>query len=134
MVRNAKLQFDRRGGFVRIFPAADTWAKYSQYLGRKNAIKILRNLFFFFFCLCNIDPTTGVPIIGPVSSSYSVSTPHNYNQILFTQLFPHVPLSTTNKYERGSSHQRFCSLDRKRDGSLDSNTIRKYLQENNYNF
>lgn len=102
MVRNAKAQFERRGGFVRIFPAADSWAKYSQYL----------------------DPTNGIPTIGPVSSSYSVSTPHNYNQVLFTQLFPHVPITPPNKYERGTTNQRFCSLDRRRDASLDNTATR----------
>ncbi|KAG5889397.1 hypothetical protein JTB14_018271 [Gonioctena quinquepunctata] len=34
IVRNSTAQFKRRGGFVRIFPAADSWAKYSQYLGQ----------------------------------------------------------------------------------------------------
>ncbi|CAG9765622.1 unnamed protein product [Ceutorhynchus assimilis] len=32
VIRNAQAQFKRRGGFVRIFPAADSWAKYAQYL------------------------------------------------------------------------------------------------------
>lgn len=33
VLRMAKGQFERRGGFVRIFPAIDSWSKYSQYLG-----------------------------------------------------------------------------------------------------
>jgi hypothetical protein len=33
VIKMAKAQFDRRGGFVRIFPAVDSWTKYSQYLG-----------------------------------------------------------------------------------------------------
>lgn len=40
IVRNAKAQFERRGGFVRIFPAADTWAKYSQYLGKNMKMNV----------------------------------------------------------------------------------------------
>lgn len=47
MVRNAKAQFERRGGFVRIFPAADTWAKYSQYLG-----KVLFKTYYLFYQIC----------------------------------------------------------------------------------
>lgn len=34
MVRCAKAQFERRGGFVRIFPTVESWSKYSQYLGK----------------------------------------------------------------------------------------------------
>lgn len=33
-VKMCKQQFERRGGFVRIFPTMDTWSKYSQYLGK----------------------------------------------------------------------------------------------------
>lgn len=33
LIRTIREQFDRRGGFVRIFPAADTWIRYSKYLG-----------------------------------------------------------------------------------------------------
>ena len=34
IIRMAKSQFERRGGFVRIFPTVDCWTKYSQYLGK----------------------------------------------------------------------------------------------------
>ena len=34
IIKNAHAQFERRGGFVRIFPAVDSWARYSQYLGK----------------------------------------------------------------------------------------------------
>lgn len=33
LVKIVNAQFERRGGFVRIFPTIDSWAKYSQYLG-----------------------------------------------------------------------------------------------------
>lgn len=33
LVRMAKSQFERRGGYVRIFPTADSWNKYAAYLG-----------------------------------------------------------------------------------------------------
>lgn len=41
LIKNVNAQFERRGGFVRIFPTIDSWAKYSQYLGdfkRKKAL------------------------------------------------------------------------------------------------
>lgn len=34
LMRIIRDQFDRKGGFVRIFPSADTWKKYSKYLGK----------------------------------------------------------------------------------------------------
>lgn len=33
MVRYARAQFERRGGFIRIFPSAESWKRYSAYLG-----------------------------------------------------------------------------------------------------
>lgn len=36
LMRVVRDQFDRKGGFVRIFPTADTWKKYSKYLGKCN--------------------------------------------------------------------------------------------------
>lgn len=35
MVRYARAQFERRGGFIRIFPSAESWKRYSAYLGRE---------------------------------------------------------------------------------------------------
>jgi tubulin polyglutamylase TTLL5 len=34
IVISAKAQFERRGGFVRIFPSPKSWELYSQYLGK----------------------------------------------------------------------------------------------------
>lgn len=34
IVASAKAQFERRGGFVRIFPSPKSWELYSQYLGK----------------------------------------------------------------------------------------------------
>jgi len=36
IVASAKAQFERRGGFVRIFPSPKSWELYSQYLGKYN--------------------------------------------------------------------------------------------------
>ncbi|KAJ8924380.1 hypothetical protein NQ315_007176 [Exocentrus adspersus] len=91
VIRNAVAQFERRGGFVRIFPAIDSWAKYSQYL----------------------DPATGIPISGTSSSSYSLNVPHNYNLLLYTHIFPEIPISTRGMEK--CPNKRFTSLERKRD-------------------
>lgn len=69
IIRNANSQFDRRGGFVRIFPTVDSWSKYSQYL----------------------DPITGIPSCGSTSGSrFNLNVNHNYNLTLFTALFPQM--------------------------------------------
>jgi tubulin polyglutamylase TTLL5 len=97
VIKMAKAQFDRRGGFVRIFPAVDSWTKYSQYL----------------------DPATGIPISGNNNSysSYNISGAHNYNLLLYTHLFPEVPINT-KAFDK--CNLKYSSLDRKRDLSLDS--------------
>ncbi|XP_074037435.1 tubulin tyrosine ligase-like 5 isoform X3 [Leptinotarsa decemlineata] len=97
IVRNATAQFKRRGGFVRIFPASDSWAKYSQYL----------------------DPTTGIPISGTASSSYCLNVPHNYNQLLYTCFFPSIP--ATPRHQTDKPRSRAKSSEAKREQtSLDS--------------
>ncbi|XP_066146909.1 tubulin polyglutamylase TTLL5 isoform X1 [Euwallacea fornicatus] len=102
IIKNAQAQFERRGGFVRIFPAVDSWSKYSQYL----------------------DPSTGIPMSGIVASSYNVSNAHNYNILLYTTLFPDMPVTVANRLnEKPLQRTKFTSLDRKRDSSLDSQII-----------
>ncbi|KAL1514075.1 hypothetical protein ABEB36_003396 [Hypothenemus hampei] len=97
IIKNAQAQFARRGGFVRIFPAVDSWAKYSQYL----------------------EPSTGIPISGMMSSSINVSTGHNYNLLLYTNFFPDMPVNINKNNERPPSKVKFTSLERKRDSSLE---------------
>lgn len=41
IVASAKAQFERRGGFVRIFPSPKSWELYSQYLGKHNIFLII---------------------------------------------------------------------------------------------
>lgn len=68
IVKAAKGQMERRGGFVRIFPAVDSMQKYGMFM----------------------DPVTGIPTAASTTcgtSSYLMIIPHNYNQMLFTQLF-----------------------------------------------
>ncbi|XP_077279774.1 tubulin tyrosine ligase-like 5 isoform X6 [Temnothorax americanus] len=68
IVASAKAQFERRGGFVRIFPSPKSWVLYSQYL----------------------DPITGAPMIsdplGPRRLPQHINT--NHNLMLHEQLFP----------------------------------------------
>lgn len=86
VIRNSTTQFQRRGGFVRIFPAADSWAKYSQYL----------------------DPTTGIPICGTPSSNYTLNFAHNFNQLLYNHFFPDVPPSPAKNVEKSSTNRLMC--------------------------
>ncbi|XP_065169169.1 tubulin polyglutamylase TTLL5 isoform X2 [Atheta coriaria] len=94
MVKNAKSQFLRRGGYVRIFPSVDSWAKYGQYL----------------------DAISGIPIAGSSTSiPFSFMGQHNNNQILYKSLYPDVII--TPSAQTGRLDKNFRS---KRDGSLDS--------------
>ncbi|XP_037913372.1 tubulin polyglutamylase TTLL5 isoform X4 [Hermetia illucens] len=68
IVRNAKAQNARRGGFVRIFPTADSMQRYGAFL----------------------DPITGIPVstIPPSGKgACAMILPHNYNQLLYNELF-----------------------------------------------
>jgi tubulin polyglutamylase TTLL5 len=109
VIKMAKAQFDRRGGFVRIFPAVDSWTKYSQYL----------------------DPATGIPISGNNNSysSYNISGAHNYNLLLYTHLFPEVPINT-KAFDK--CNLKYSSLDRKRDLSLDSHKGTTLARQDRY--
>ncbi|XP_055593933.1 tubulin polyglutamylase TTLL5 isoform X2 [Uranotaenia lowii] len=69
IVRFARAQYERRGGFVRIFPTSDSMARYASIL----------------------DPITGIPTSAATSAgsgTYLMVIPHNYNQMLHSQLFP----------------------------------------------
>lgn len=68
VVRNARTQYARRGGFVRIFPTGDSMQRYNMFL----------------------DSVTGIPIsIGNSAGTgpCAMILPHNFNQTLYTQLF-----------------------------------------------
>lgn len=105
IVKLSKQQFERRGGFVRIFPAVDTWSKYSQYL----------------------DPSTGIPISGTHSQSVYALTnsTHNFNLTLFTQLFPEIPI-LQKSIEKGPI--KYNSLDRKRGNDESINKTKNVTQ------
>ncbi|XP_037876384.1 tubulin polyglutamylase TTLL5 isoform X1 [Bombyx mori] len=68
LVRAVKAQYQRRGGFVRIFPSLNSWQKYSQYL----------------------DPVSGVPVCSTSlrgGGGYPVVS-HNYNLVLHAHALP----------------------------------------------
>ncbi|CAH1975002.1 unnamed protein product [Acanthoscelides obtectus] len=75
IVKMATSQFKRRGGFIRIFPAVDSWSRYSQYL----------------------DTQTGIPTSGGSSSNYINNNTRNYNLLLFRYLFPEDYSSACDK-------------------------------------
>ncbi|XP_049776569.1 tubulin polyglutamylase TTLL5 isoform X1 [Schistocerca cancellata] len=71
IVRCARMEYERRGGFVRIFPSVESWNRYSAFL----------------------DPVTGITChSGTTSMGHPCSTTgliqHNYNLTLHQQLFP----------------------------------------------
>ncbi|XP_005191219.1 tubulin polyglutamylase TTLL5 [Musca domestica] len=68
ILRNARFQNARRGGFVRIFPTEDSMSRYGNFL----------------------DSTTGIPMSTPVlqgQTFQSTMSQHNYNQLLYQQLY-----------------------------------------------
>lgn len=69
ILRNVRAQNNRSGGFLRIYPTEDSMQKYGSFL----------------------DPVTGIPLSAtPISGSATCTMllPHNYNQMLFNQLYP----------------------------------------------
>lgn len=99
LVKGIKSQFDRRGGFIRIFPTMDSWSKYSQYL----------------------DTVTGIPTSGAPASTYNLMVQHNFNQMLFGQLFPDIPMHSSIKVlDRSLVDRKQPHFERKRDLSVDS--------------
>nr|CAD7428512.1 unnamed protein product [Timema monikensis] len=97
LVRTAQFEFERRGGFVRIFPSAESWKRYGNFL----------------------DPLTGVTstsIIGGGGHFVSplTSTPQNYNFLLHQQLFPELaevpPHDRFTRYERALLRGHKASL------------------------
>ncbi|XP_049305847.1 tubulin polyglutamylase TTLL5 isoform X1 [Bactrocera dorsalis] len=90
IIKNARLQYDRRGGFVRIFPTDDSMQRYGSFL----------------------DNSTGVPISTPMAHGqmpYSMILPHNYNQVLFNCLYANA---NDNKKESNELLQRMCQYER----------------------
>ncbi|XP_037947444.1 tubulin polyglutamylase ttll6 isoform X2 [Teleopsis dalmanni] len=92
IVRNACMQNARRGGFVRIFPAEDTMQRYGHYL----------------------DTTTGIPLstsVAPGQNLCPMVLPHNYNQVLFDNLYGKNAVNKGAK-EGNSAKQRYAQYER----------------------
>ncbi|KAK6621419.1 hypothetical protein RUM44_001226 [Polyplax serrata] len=73
-------EYNRRGGFLRIFPSAESWKLYSGFL----------------------DSATGLLNIGNNMTQKQIN-PQNYNLILHRRLFPDLnksPVDRLPKYER----------------------------------
>ncbi|KAF5305739.1 hypothetical protein FQR65_LT07635 [Abscondita terminalis] len=98
IVRTIKQQFQRRGGFIRIFPTVDSWAKYSQYL----------------------EVVSGIPSNGGHTSIYNFSGVHNYNQMLFTQLYPNVQIGSNTRNSDCKSDRNKLPFDK----SVDKGALR----------
>lgn len=99
LVKMARAQFQRRGGWVRIFPTADSWIRYSQYL----------------------DSNTGVPLPAiPHSTHPTVPITHNYNMLLHNHLFADISKGRhfTGSKDRHDRYERQLSQGH-RGGNLD---------------
>lgn len=91
VLKIAKLQFERRGGWVRIFPTADSWHKYAQYLSKRYLFKIIGTNISYMLHFS--DPVSGIPTSAlPNSSSTHIVFAHNFNHLLHQHLFPQMPL------------------------------------------
>ncbi|XP_065371065.1 tubulin polyglutamylase TTLL5 isoform X3 [Calliphora vicina] len=92
IIRNAQLQYARRGGFVRIFPTHDSMIRYGMFL----------------------DTTTGIPMSTPIlqgQSFHSMLLQHNYNKMLFHHLYTKQSKSEESK-ENNSFEERFGQYER----------------------
>ncbi|KAI5706334.1 hypothetical protein M8J75_007078 [Diaphorina citri] len=87
IVKWARAQFERRGGFIRIFPSRESWKRYS----------------------CYLDPATGIPTTGNMQAINMYSA-HNYNlllhQVLFPRPLPSRPLPSVISAEKLSRYER----------------------------
>lgn len=94
IIRATRAEFERRGGFVRIFPSLESWRRYSSLL----------------------DPNTGVASTNTTPICISGPGVHNYNLMLHQQLFPDLVTETINgrKYvqEQVPRSDRFSCYER----------------------
>lgn len=113
ILRSARLQYTRRGGFVRIFPTKDSMQRYGQFL----------------------DPASGIPLSTPNVQGQTFQAlvmQHNYNQMLYTNLFCMGSGSTL--YDDNSQDNRIKQYERALDTDpyipfLKKQTIQKCEEE-----
>lgn len=114
IVKAAKSQYERIGGFVRVFPTVDSMQKYGMFL----------------------DQVTGIPTAASTSSgsgTYLMIIPHNYNQMLYAQLFTAKEsletessvLERIQKYERTLDRSLPIVIGPKGSGSKSNDETRK---------
>lgn len=65
-----------------------------------------------------IDSTTGIPISGAPSMTYSLNSTTNLNLLLFKELFPDVPIQS-KLTDRNSLKSKYNSWERNRHVSTD---------------
>lgn len=109
IVRNTRAQYSRRGGFVRIYPTEDSPQKYGTFL----------------------DPVTGIPISTASVSGASTCTmiiPHNYNQMLYHQLYnDKMQIIESKLMDRMDQYER--ALDINPINLAAKNSVRKCVDE-----
>lgn len=111
IIRNARLQNARRGCFVRIFPTEDTMQRYGTFL----------------------DPATGMPLSTPLGQgqmSYSMILPHNFNQMLFNNLYGKSAKDSAgagNK-EENSCDERMSQYERALESKLPLSFAKKKIE------
>lgn len=108
MVRSVRAEYNRRGGFLRIFPSPESWKRYASFLGAenyaflkekfKNVLKSQINFNNFNF-MCVLDPLTGLLNLGNQLTQTQVN-PHNFNLLLHQQLFPELDMTPTDRLPR----------------------------------
>lgn len=83
VLKNVRAQHSRRGGFQCIFPTQDSMSRYGMFL----------------------DPSTGIPmsIVNGISMA-PVLTTHNFNMMLYTQLYNGSVPTDENSFEERMTH------------------------------
>lgn len=102
MVKNARAQYARRGGFVRIYPTEDSMQRYGSFL----------------------DGVTGIPmsIVNSTSAlAGSLRSLHNFNQMLHAQLY-----GTNVKSPEGCMAERMAQYER----ALESGNVEVMFSDN----
>ncbi|KAJ9590318.1 hypothetical protein L9F63_027844, partial [Diploptera punctata] len=105
MIRTVRSEFERKGGFLRIFPSAESWKRYG---------------IFWENPVTGITCTSAAP--GGQSCVPPMVVPHNYNLLLHQQLFPELqssrktiesstPTDHLTRYERALLQGHKASLE-----------------------
>lgn len=91
IVKAAKSQYARRGGFIRIFPVVDSMQKYGMFMDAVTGI-----------------PTSTMPASGNIACPMII--PHNYNSMLHSQLYPNGVNLESRLEDRMKEYERALEL------------------------